>query len=346
MTILSKVVIVVVAFRNPSDVADCLRALAHARPEPSFEIFIAENGGTAAMDVLINTLVTSGLCWTVSEPELPVELSVIVRHQLLRLKTSDSAVSSRVHVAEMVENLGYAGAINAWLRPLLQVPAWEGAWILNPDTEPTPSALAELVAYSKDRGKGMVGSCLISTSYPDCVHSRGLAWRKLAAKSLAVDYHAPIEPAPDPDDVETCLNAPSGASLYVTRHLITQIGLMDERYFLYFEDLEWGLRAKDIGCIGYAHHSVVPHKGGTTIGTSRSTISPLAAYLEIRNRILFVRDRYPGWVPWTILMQFIHASSLGARGAFNNMIAGFRGLVAGVLGEVGRPDRILKDHKR
>jgi hypothetical protein len=119
---------------------------------------------------------------------------------------------------------------------------------------------------------------------------------------------------------------------------------MDERYFLYFEDLEWGYRAKNVGGVGYAHRSVVPHTGGTTIGTSgsRATLSPLAVYLEVRNRILFVRDKHPAWLPWTIVMQVVHLATFGAVGAFKNMVVGFQGLVAGILGEVGRPDRILR----
>ncbi len=122
---------------------------------------------------------------------------------------------------------------------------------------------------------------------------------------------------------------------------------MDERYFLYFEDLDWGYRAMREGTVGYAHASIVPHKGGTTIGTAgtRAALSPLAVYLEVRNCILFVREHHPGWLAWTALMQVVHASTFGLVGAFRNMVAGYRGLLAGLLGEVGRPDRILKSHK-
>ena len=41
--------------------------------------------------------------------------------------------------------LGYAGGINAWLAPLLELGGWKGAWILNPDTTPEAHALAALV---------------------------------------------------------------------------------------------------------------------------------------------------------------------------------------------------------
>ena len=81
-----------------------------------------------------------------------------------------------MHVAEMDENLGYAGGVNAWLRPLLSNPGWDGVWVLNPDTQPEPDALAELVEYAERHDKGMVGSCIIRTDRLDRVFTRGLEW--------------------------------------------------------------------------------------------------------------------------------------------------------------------------
>jgi N-acetylglucosaminyl-diphospho-decaprenol L-rhamnosyltransferase len=339
------VVVTIVGFRNATDIVDCLRALADAPPEPAFEVFIAENGGPDAMDTLIAAL--DGPCVAAAEASVGSDPSVTARSRQFRLIRADGSLGSSVHVAEMTENLGYAGAINAWLRPLLQLPGWDAVWILNPDTEPTPTALSELTQYAKRERKGMVGSCIIPTAQPQQVHMRGIAWRKLAAKTLAVDQHVPLALQPSSGDVEARLHAPSGASCYVTRTLIEQIGLMDERYFLYFEDLEWGFRARQVGGTGYAHRSIVRHKCATTIGRSGSrAASPLAVYLTVRNGIIFVRQRYPRWLLWTILMQFIHISRFGLGGAVTNMLAGYRGLVAGIQGEVGRPDRMLKSHKR
>jgi N-acetylglucosaminyl-diphospho-decaprenol L-rhamnosyltransferase len=106
------------------------------------------------MDMLIDVLVAdNGPCRPMSESELPISSSAIRRRLEFRLLRADGTRGSRVHVAEMADNLGYPGAINAWLRPLLQIPGWEGAWILNPDTEPTPSALAELLVHSVHRKK-------------------------------------------------------------------------------------------------------------------------------------------------------------------------------------------------
>jgi GT2 family glycosyltransferase len=228
----------------------------------------------------------------------------------------------------------------------LSVSGWEGAWILNPDAAPTPMALAELVAYAATHHKGMVGSRLTAAPDSTQIHSRGLAWRKLIAKTEAVDYRAPANLIPNPDDVDARLDAPSGASLYVTRAMIEAIGLMDDRYFLYFEDLDWGMRAKAAGGIGYAHASIVPHTGGTTTTLIAGRASTLTIYLEFRNRVLFVRSHYPKLLAWTIAMQILHALAFMRGGDVSGIVAALRGLAAGIRGEVGRPDRILKALRR
>ena len=249
-----------------------------------------------------------------------------------------------MHVAQMSQNLGYAGGVNAWLRPLLSAPEWEAAWVLNPDTMPTPDALAELAAYAGRHAKGMVGSCIINADRKDVVSTRGLHWSRIAARAEAIGRGADPAVEPDRADIEARLTAPSGASVYVTRKLIDAIGLMDEDYFLYAEDLEWGERARRLGEVGYAHRSRVLHRGGTTIGGAgkRAARSPLSVYLLMRNKVLFVRKNHPRWLPWTVMAQPAYLAAYAATGAFANMAAGFDGLAAGLRGEVGRPDKFFE----
>jgi GT2 family glycosyltransferase len=120
---------------------------------------------------------------------------------------------------------------------------------------------------------------------------------------------------------------------------------MDERYFLYFEDLDWGLRAKKYGVIGYAHRSVVIHEGGTSIGTSisRRDQSALAIYLDFRNRILFVRTHFPIWLPWTLFVELIE--TLFYAPTLSKVVVGLRGIIAGVMGETGRPNHFVRTHR-
>ena len=130
----------------------------------------------------------------------------------------------------------------------------------------------------------------------------------------------------------------SGASMYVTRDCIKQIGLMDERFFLYYEDLDWGIRAKACG-LGYASNSVVPHKLGTTIGSasSRAKRSPLSVYLGSRNRIHFVRKHFPAHTLLSTAFSLLDAVKYLAARAPRNSWAAIAGLVADYVAKLDRP---------
>ncbi len=335
----AKVPVVIVGFRNSADVEGCLSALAHARSEPSFAVLICENGGPPAFDGLVAALSApkapcQGQAESISPPT-----GEFIRVCRLRL----GANGPLVFVGEARENLGYAGGINAWLRVLQNIPGWEGVWVLNPDTKPEPDALAELVAYSRSSGKGMLGGRIIRMDQPALEHSRGLRWRPWLASMEALDLYASAYIEPDIAAVEARIDSPSGACIYVTRPCLARIGLMDERYFLYFEDVEWGMRANRACGVGYAWKAVVYHRIGTTIGTAgaRSASSPLSVYLEFRNRLLFVRQYYKKWYPWTVFVLAVRALEYGAVWRLANLRAAYRGLGAGLAGETGRPDSFM-----
>jgi N-acetylglucosaminyl-diphospho-decaprenol L-rhamnosyltransferase len=335
----AKVAIVIVGFRNPQDVEECLAALARAEREPTFAILICENGGRVAFDGLVSTLSANNAPCEGQTELISPTFGGFVRVCRLRLR----ADGPLVFVGEARENLGYAGAINAWLRVLQDLPGWEGVWVINPDTQPESDALAELVAYSYKSGKGMLGGRIIRLDQPDVEHSRGLHWRPWHASLKAVDFQASAYIEPDIAAVEAGIDAPSGACVYVTRSCLGRIGLMDERYFLYFEDIEWGIRAKRTCGVGYAWKAVVYHRGGTTIGTAstRSARSPLSVYLEFRNRLLFVRQHHKRWYAWTIFVLTVRALEYGAVWHFANLKAAYQGLAAGLAGETGRPDHFM-----
>jgi len=340
--------ILIVTYRNTADIVACLTAVRAARPTPAFEIFLCENGGSEAYRDLVAALTAeNGPCLACLETGLQEELDTPLLTTRLLLRLRGRADAPLVHVGEAKENLGYAGGVNAWLRPLMAVPSWPAAWILNPDTEPAPDALSELAAYAAQWGKGMVGSRLVPTAQPDSVHSRGLRWSKSRAVACSVDLRARDNIEPDPKGVDSRLDSPSGASMYVTRRCIEQIGLMDEGYFLFFEDLEWGLRAKRLFGVGYAHRSVVVHAGGTTIGSSinDSHRSALSVYLEYRNSILFVRKNFPRWLLWTVMLQLVRLGVKGRAYPPGNRSAAFGGIVAGVRGRFGRPNSDVQNQR-
>jgi GT2 family glycosyltransferase len=126
--------------------------------------------------------------------------------------------------------------------------------------------------------------------------------------------------------------------MYVTRACIEKIGLPDESYFLFFEDLDWGFKAKSMG-LGYASASIVAHKRGTTTGSASRDGAPsrLSVYLQHRNAIHFVR-RYFRWsIPLRVGASLLYALRFLLRGAPQSSLATLEGMLAGLKGEIGRP---------
>lgn len=332
--------IVIVGFGNAGDIVKCLTAIEAQRGCPKFGVFICENKGSDAYKSLVQALCAPGGPCVGAGEELNLTNDVFVRASQLRLVNA----AAPVFVAQAKENLGFPGGINVWVRLFLREPGWEGVWVLNPDTWPQADALAELVDYAKRRGKGMVASRIMFPDRSDIGSSRGLKWHKLRAKTVGVDIFAPVNPVPDPDDVERRIDSPTAVSLYVTSKCIREIGLMDESYFLYYEDFDWGILAKAACGVGYAHASVVPHIGGSSTGAARNRTkrSKLAVYLENRNKIRFVRRHFPGWLPWTVFVSFLRTGEFLLVGSTDNCITALRGLMAGLRGETGRPDMMTK----
>jgi N-acetylglucosaminyl-diphospho-decaprenol L-rhamnosyltransferase len=330
--------IVIVGFRNSDDVVKCLAALDRQRNAPQFGVFICENGGTGAFDAVLAALTEPGGPCAGPPGAIPLAGPQFVRN--VRLALADS--KAPVIVAEAESNLGFAGGINAWVRLFLAERGWSGVWILNPDTWPEPDALAELADFAAKHRKGMVTSRIMIPGRDDIASSRGLKWSKWAARTTGVDIFAPVDPAPDPDDVERRMDSPTGVSFYVTRECIDKIGLMEEGYFLYYEEFDWGILAKAACGIGYAHKSVVPHISGSSTGAvrDRARRSQLSVYLQNRNKLHFVRRRFPGWYPWTVLISFARTGEYLIYRAPANFVAAWKGLFAGLRGEWGRPDHL------
>lgn len=110
------------------------------------------------------------------------------------------------------------------------------------------------------------------------------------------------ETAPE-EEVEQSLKYVSGASMFVRRSFLERVGLMNEQYFLYFEEIDWASRGQNAFNLGYCRDATVYHKEGSSIGSNRlrrkrSLFSE--SYLS-RNRVLFMRTYYPCRLPITML---------------------------------------------
>lgn len=298
------VVICIVGFRNPDDIVACLAELARST-YADFEIVVCENGGEAAFEAL------------------------------LRLVPPRLASGQAVKIIKATSNLGYAGGINLCMAGAGETDAW---WILNPDTQPAPSALERLCARLSKNDCEAVG-CTVH--YPSGrVESRGGHWNPWLARAASIDHGLALS-APPAADAERRVNYLSGASMLVGRAFVERVGTMREDYFLYGEEVEWCLRAVARGArLGLAADAEVLHQQGTTTG-SVSQVSRrgrMPVYLDERNKLLITRDCFPWMLPITasgaLVMLFLR---FARRGAWAQLGYALEGWLNGVRNQRGKP---------
>ncbi len=242
----SVIAVVIVNYRTPELVAAGLHALFHERLQfPQLHVVVVDNhSGDASVDQL---------------------------RELVRVQEWGSWVN--IFAAE--KNGGYAYGNN---RGFEQAKSWlphiDYYWMLNPDTQVLPGATSVLVGFLTEHPRTIVGSCLqdrdgtkqVSTfNFPSIISELcsgfGLGvLDKLFAKRIV------------------CRNIPSvieksdwmaGASLMFSSHVQQELGHMDEKYFLYFEEVDYLLQAyrRGIFC-WYIPESSVIHEVGASTGIS------------------------------------------------------------------------------
>jgi GT2 family glycosyltransferase len=219
--------------------------------------------------------------------------------------TSGQAPGTRwLTVVSSGRNGGYAYGNNVGMCLALSVPDCRYFWILNADVVvPAASALTNLVAYMDAHID--IGLCGATVCYADgsgivqtlgggCITPKG----KISQFGQGQALSAPIDVAL----VERNLQYINGACVFVRRSFVEDVGLMNESYFLYFEELEWSARGRGRHRIGYCHSSIVLHHVGKSIGTSDSgKRSTLSTYYLNASRLRFMRHHMKGAIPWVVL---------------------------------------------
>ena len=192
----------------------------------------------------------------------------------------------------------------------------KGVLLLNPDTELHPNSLTQLWHFFEDTPQaGIVGAKLV---YGDGSFQHG-------AFSLPGLWQLAIELPPLPDWLslpgrllESRLNGryprlwydrqqpfrighPLGAVMLVRGEAIQQVGLLDERYHMYVEEIDWSKRITTVGWQVYCVPSaVITHLGGQSTEQIKTD-----SFINLwRSRYLFYQKHY-GWLKRRIAVWLV-----------------------------------------
>ncbi len=174
------------------------------------------------------------------------------------------------------------------------------ALLLNPDTELVGSALPDMVAYLDAHPRvGALGPQLL---YPDGhIQSSRRRFPTLATGFFESTWLQPMAPrsvlgryymTDHPDDLTCEVDWVMGACLAVRRQAFEAVGLLDEGYFMYSEEMEWQRRIKDAGwrVVYYPQAKVTHHEGKS----SEQVVAKRHIYFQ-RSKLRFFQQYHGRW---------------------------------------------------
>lgn len=181
---------------------------------------------------------------------------------------------------ENSSNLGFSGGNNTGIRYALTQEA-EYIWLLNSDTVADLGALSAMVDKARnDASIGAVGSVLYHMRQKDVVQMYGggrVRWWMGTSRA----FEAPV-PSRE-------LHYVAAASLLIRGEVFESTGLLDEGFFMYWEDTDYGFRLRKSGWkLAAAPESKVWHKG-SAIPSEKNPLHDL--YFNV-SAIRFFRKHY------------------------------------------------------
>lgn len=216
------------------------------------------------------------------------------------------------HVIENPVNNGFAGGNNVGIEAALKDGA-EYVFLLNNDTTVAPTLLEPLInVMQTDANVGVCGSLMLYHSDPDIVWSAG---GKMGPMGESVMLHQSEAGRMVAEIGLTEVDFVVGCGLMTSKSVLERIGLLDEQYFLYYEEADFCARVREASLrVVTVPTSRLWHKVSRTTGTD----SLLTLYYMRRNVLLYLsRHQSRRAVGRAVLDSFRLAAVWSVRGKKN-----------------------------
>ncbi|MBC3786899.1 glycosyltransferase family 2 protein [Spirosoma utsteinense] len=237
----------------------------------------------------------------------------------------DQRQYAHLRIVRTERNLGFTGGNNVGIDQA----RGDYFFIVNNDTELTPTLLDELLLpFDANDRVGVVCPKIRYFDLPNVVQYAGYN-----PMNMYTGTATPIglnQPDGQLYDRPGFTNFAHGCAMLVSRAVVETVGRFADRFFLYYEELDWSQRIKDAGFLIYYQSSAsILHKESVSVGQH----NPLKTYYLTRNRILFMR-RHCSSVQLTVFYLFFggcvlpkHLFGYMATGQFQHASAFARGVL-------------------
>jgi GT2 family glycosyltransferase len=217
----------------------------------------------------------------------------------------------KIEVIENARNLGFAAANNLALKQI----RGRYALLLNTDAALTEGAVQELFRFMENTPEAAMacGQLLnLDGSKQDSIANLPSLASLLTNETLLrivfpKAYPSKLHQYASPIEVESCI----GACMMVRKSAMDAVGILDERFFFFFEETDWAYRMRRAGWkIFFVPDARIFHAQGQSVGH------------DVRGRLLFYRSRYQYFKKWFPKGYPLMYSAVVVRLLLNTLLTG------------------------
>lgn len=280
-------------WNNYHNTLECIHSLINSKPAPDI-IVVCDNGSTDNSLWIIENLMVQKYGYRFTNQNVNLSEAFTLNPGIVLINNNT--------------NLGFAAGNNTGINYALQH-GYDFIWLLNSDTVVCADALNHLLsAACKSTRKGIWGSTVAYYKAPKIVQcAGGCTYNPLT--TVFRFFHNGITLSQAKNLQDQPMDYVYGASFFVRKDVFLKTGLLNEKYFLFYEEIDFCRRAVKNGFeLGWCRPSIILHKHGTSLQRMKTIDKSKAqfiAYHENLSTLLFTSEHFLFVLPLVLIIRFI-----------------------------------------
>lgn len=308
MNITKNVVFIILNWNGWKDTVECLESV-YQNNYPYYDVIIVDNNSTDRSIKNIKKycngqIKTKSTFFSYNPVNKPIHLIDTKSNEYIEIDKNDKSSSKRLFLIKNGNNEGFAEGNNIGIKYALNNLDPDYMLLLNNDTVVDKEFLVEMLKVSESDNKiGILGPKIYYYDDPNRIwFAKGkISWK--LTRGLNIGYNQ-IDNGQYEKIAE--VEYVSGCAFLIKKEVINRIGLIDKRFFLYFEEIDWTLRASKLGYKNvFVPKGKIWHKVSKSSGGIKGKIG---LYYITRNRWLLMKR----WSKRSDFLFFIVYQTLGA----------------------------------
>ena len=295
--------IIIVNYNNPADTIECIQSLLCLNNKDVVIILVDNSDDCGPVQTIKNWLNNPVKVETLSQidtkhfdPNTKIAFSYFEDKDIGDILLKD--YTGEVVIIKTT-NRGFAAANNIALAALIKED-FPWIWLLNSDTVAPGNAVSlfKEKVTELDTAVGLVANKLCYYHNPEILQGLyGVYYPKYASSIHAYAWQKDKD-VQEPIKLLKEFEYPIGASLFVKKEFVKDVGLMNEKFFLYFEEIDWVVRGNSKGWkAAFVSDVKVYHKEGASVKSGQKIKSLLADMYSIRNKLLMTETYFKKYLP-------------------------------------------------